>query len=150
VEDNVCSDTSNYPGIFLATTAAFAPHPFGGTTHVERNTLVRAGGRHYGYEHGAFRVFADFNPIRGVDVRELSIVDATFFGLHFEGTQEISDMRFDGVRIDGYGTAGIWVAGNANGSVQTSDVVVTGELGKGLQHDGTAFSFERGSANSGW
>src|SRR5262249_11429528 len=42
VEDNLCADTSNYPGLFLATTAGFQPLPFSGTTTVQRNTLTRA------------------------------------------------------------------------------------------------------------
>ena len=56
IQDSVCADTSNYPGILLATTPAFQPWPFDGTTAIERNTLVRAGGKHYGYDHGALKI----------------------------------------------------------------------------------------------
>jgi hypothetical protein len=151
IEDNLCADTYNYPGIFLSTTAGFQPWPFDGTTTVARNTLTRAGGPHYGYSHGAFKVFSDFSPVHGVQVSDLQIDDSTFYGIHFEGSQAVSQFQFDGVQINGYGTAGMWVTSNARGSVQANNVVVTGPLNKGLQNDAqSAFSFQRGSGDTGW
>jgi hypothetical protein len=58
IEDNVCADTVEYPGVFLASTAAFSPYPFDGTTSVQRTALTRAGGPMYGQGHGALKLFA--------------------------------------------------------------------------------------------
>jgi hypothetical protein len=151
IQDNLCADTSNYPGIFLSTTAGFQPWPFTGTTLVERNTLTRAGGPHYGYSHGAFKVFSDFNAVTGVQVSDLDIEDSTFMGIHFEGTQAVSNISFANVQINGYGMMGIWVTSNAHGTVQADNVVVTGPLDKGLQNDDpSGFTFTRGNGDSGW
>jgi hypothetical protein len=150
IQDNTCADTSNYPGIFLATTGAFAPHPFDGTTLVERNTLTRAGGQHYGYGHGAFKIFSDFNAIHDVRVTDLVVDSPTFFGLHFEGTQPVSNISFDGVDVSAYGSAGIWVAGNARGSAQLDNVSLSGAANKGVQNDApSAFTLAQGQGNSG-
>jgi hypothetical protein len=147
----VCLDTANYPGILLATTSAFKPWPFDGLTEVRRNTLTRAGGQHYGYGHGALKMFADDSPIRNVQISDILIEDATYYGLHFEGTQAISDISLERVQIDGYGSAGIWVSGNASGRAQAVDLVVGGAPNEGLQNDAPqAFSFERGAGNIGW
>jgi hypothetical protein len=51
IEDNVCADTVQYPGMFFA--AQFDSHGFSGMTKVNRNTLLRAGGNAYDHTHGA-------------------------------------------------------------------------------------------------
>jgi hypothetical protein len=152
VQDSVCADTSNYPGILLATTPAFEPWPFDGTTAIERNTLVRAGGKHYGYDHGALKFFAVHSALaQPIRVTDLAIRDAVLNGVQFEGSKAISGVALDGVHIEGYATAGLWVTSGVNGMAKVDRVTVAGPLGKGLQNDSPAtFSFQRGVGNAGW
>ena len=56
IEDNVCADTVQYPGILLA--RQFGSHPFSGRIRIERNSLIRAGGNAYNQGHGAFKLHA--------------------------------------------------------------------------------------------
>ena len=152
IQDSVCADTSNYPGILLATTPAFQPWPFDGTTAIERNTLVRAGGKHYGYDHGALKFFAaDSALAKPIRVTDLVIRDAVLNGIQFEGAQAIGDVGLAGVEIDGYGTAGLWVTSGVTGTAKADRVTVTGTPAKGLQNDSpTTFSFQKGPGNAGW
>ena len=151
VEDNLCADTSNYPGLFISTTAGFQPLPFSGTTVVQRNTLTRAGGKHYGYDHGALKVFASANGITSpVPVTDIDIIDPVLNGIQLEGSQPIQGVTFDGIAIAHPGTVGVWVTGGVNGSARASGVVVTGAT-RGLQNDSpSSFTFLRGDGNTGW
>ncbi|HEY2510484.1 MAG TPA: glycosyl hydrolase family 28-related protein, partial [Polyangiaceae bacterium] len=149
MQDNTCADTSNYPGILLSTT--FSAIAFGGTTTVQRNTLTRAGGPHYGQQFGALRIFADTAPVSGIQVNDVDVVSPTFSGIHFGGAQQTSGVTMSGVQVSDYGTVGIWVSSEAHGSAEMDDVTVTGSLNKGLQNDApNAFTLNRGSGDTGW
>jgi hypothetical protein len=148
IEDSVCADPLLYPGVLLSTT--FRPHPFAGTTSIERVTLLRAGGPMYMQQHGALKIFADGLDIRGVRVRDLQIVAPTFSGVHVQGPGRVEDLLFENVRIETPGTAGIVVNADAQGRVQASDVVVV-DAAKGLDNAAPAsFSFQQLSGNRGW
>ncbi|KPV47517.1 hypothetical protein SE17_42325, partial [Kouleothrix aurantiaca] len=71
IEDNLCFDVVTYPGILIA--QDFNSHPFAGTTAVQRNTLVRAGGSMWNEEHGALKIFAKEGPIAGLTVSDIEI-----------------------------------------------------------------------------
>jgi hypothetical protein len=120
---------------------------------VQRNTLTRAGGKHYGYDHGALKLFASFNAITsGVVVKDILIQDPVLNGIQFEGTQAIQNVSFDGVQINNYGTMGLWVTSGLNGSIQASNVVVVaGAINKGMQNDSpNTFTIQRGTGDNGW
>ncbi|WP_081865749.1 glycosyl hydrolase family 28-related protein [Chondromyces apiculatus] len=150
VEDNLCADVVVYPGILVATTSSFSPHPFSGTTTLRRNTLTRAGGPMYSQEHGALKLFADGKDVTGIRVEDLHIDDATFSGIHFQGPRTFSDIVFDGIQITGTGATGILINANALGGFQATDVVVTDAAEGGLQNDAPAFTIDRLDGNTGW
>jgi len=149
-EDNICVDTSNYPGVLVSTSAA--PLPFSGTLTVERNTLVRAGGPHYGQEIGALRIFADQLPISGVHVGTMLIDEPTFSGIQFAGSQPSTAIALQAIEVRNAGTVGISITVEAQGAARADDVVVEGLAPDlGLRNDAAAaFSLQRGTGNSGW
>ncbi|HEY0707836.1 MAG TPA: glycosyl hydrolase family 28-related protein [Polyangia bacterium] len=149
IEDNVCADTSNYPGINLAST--FTAIPFSGTTVVQRNTLLRAGGPHYGQEFGALRIFADQSAIAGIQIRDIQIDSPTFSGIHFGGAHSANGISLDNIQVNNYGTLGLWITAEARGNVSANNVTVTGAVNKGIQNDTrNAFILEKGTGNVGW
>lgn len=150
VEDNVCSDTSNYPGVMLSTT--FSALPFTGTTLVQRNTLLRAGGKHYvNQEFGALRFMADQQPISNIRVQDLDIQGSTFAGLQFGGSQNLSGVVIAGVTIRDSGAASIRVNSESRGSAELAHVTVQSGASQGLQNDApSAFDLKKGAGNSGW
>ena len=148
LEDNMCADTSNYSGILVST--GFTAIPFSGTTSVQRNTLTRAGGPHYGQEMGALRFFADQAAITGILVKDLVIDSSMYSSLHFGGSNQMTNITIDGVQVKDYGTVGIWVASEAHGSASLSNVALTSTRNLGLKNDTTAFTLQRGAGNVGW
>ena len=100
-ENNVISDTANYPGIMLATD--HDPLPFGGTTTLANNALYRTGGAFWGeaQEFGAITLFSQNLPIPGVVIRDTEILDSTFDGIQFKGGGSgMPDVQITNVRID--------------------------------------------------
>jgi Alpha-1,3-glucanase catalytic domain D1/Alpha-1,3-glucanase catalytic domain D2 len=149
IEDNVCADPVLYPGILLATTGAFSPHPFSGTTTVQRNTLTRAGGPMYAQEHGALKIFGDALPIANVEVKDMLIEDSTFSAIHIQGPAAVTGLSFSGVQVKGAGTVGILVNANATGSATATDLVVSG-VTPGLENDSSSWTFTKGAGCTGW
>ncbi|HEX5691233.1 MAG TPA: hypothetical protein VFX76_14565, partial [Roseiflexaceae bacterium] len=148
VEDNVCSDVVTYPGILIA--QDFNSHPFGGTTTVQRNTLLRAGGSMWSKEHGALKINAASGPIPGLIVRDIEIDSPTFSGIQIAGTYRIRSASFEQIRIEHPGTAGI-VVEDAGGSATFSAVTVTQPGGAGLSETkSSSLTITRGQGNSGW
>lgn len=149
IEDNVCADTVQYPGILLA--RQFNSHAFTGTALIQRNTLIRAGGPAYNDEQGAFKLQAAEGPLQNVKVSDLDILDPTYSGIHIQGGNYIDTVYFDTVKIDGAGTSAIRLTRDANGAADASNVVVANSTNGGLKDDsGGKFTFIRGTGNSGW
>ena len=73
VEDNLCSDVVTYPGILIA--QSFTSHPFAGTTTIQRNSLIRAGGSMFRQEHGALKIEAEQGPVSGVIVKDVTTME---------------------------------------------------------------------------
>jgi hypothetical protein len=150
IEDNLCSDVVTYPGILIA--QQFNSNPFGGTTLVERNSLIRAGGPMFHNQHGALKIWADQGDISGIVVKDLLIDDATFTGIEIEGSQAITDSSFTGIEIHNPGTNGIFLHSDISGEVTFSNVIVTNPGKVALLNNAPKLKFklDLGEGNSGW
>jgi hypothetical protein len=155
IESSTCADTSNFSGVFIATTGGFDVIPFGGMTTVEHVTLTRAGGWHASYDYngmGALKFFADGKPIAGtIEISDLLLDSPVLAGIQFSGSQEISGVTLSGIQVHNYGTEGIAVDSGSNGSAELDGVAVTGSVNVGLKNDSpSTFTLERGSGDTGW
>jgi alpha-1,3-glucanase-like protein len=153
ITDSVCADVVTYPGIFI--NQGFNSTPFGGTTSVDRDTLLRAGGDAFGTEWGALTVSGSqtSSAITGVQVQDVDIESSTFAGIYIVGPQDAIDgLSLNGVTVADPGTDGIFVDPTAVGNATATDVVVTGPgSGVGLNNQASAsFTINRGSGNAGW
>jgi hypothetical protein len=150
VQDNLCSDVVTYPGILIA--QQFNSNPFSGTTLVERNTLVRAGGPMFHNQHGALKVWADEGDIKGLLVKDLLIEDATFSGIEIEGSHAIQDASFENIKVTGSGTDGILLHSDLSGEVSFSQIVVQNSGEKNLLNYSPKLNFiiHLGEGNQGW
>ncbi|MFF0515383.1 CARDB domain-containing protein [Streptomyces sp. NPDC004250] len=127
IENNVVSDTMNYPGIMLATD--HDPLPFSGQTLIAGNALHRTGGAFWNedQEFGAITLFAQGQDIPGVTIRDTEILDSTYDGIQFKtGGGAMPDVKISNVRIDKSNNgSGILAMGGARGSATLTDVTIT-------------------------
>ncbi|MEU6459426.1 CARDB domain-containing protein [Streptomyces sp. NPDC047065] len=127
IENNVVSDTMNYPGIMLATD--HDPLPFSGQTLIAGNALHRTGGAFWNedQEFGAITLFAQGQDIPGVTIRDTEILDSTYDGIQFKtGGGAMPDVKITNVRIDKSNNgSGILAMGGARGSATLTDVTIT-------------------------
>ncbi|CAM5292314.1 CARDB domain-containing protein [Streptomyces] [Streptomyces griseus] len=101
IENNIISDTMNYPAIMLATD--HDPLPFSGQTLIANNALYRTGGAFWNedQEFGAITLFPQNLPIPGVTIRDTDIIDSTYDGIQFKtGGGLMPDVTIENVRID--------------------------------------------------
>jgi len=147
IEDNVCADTVQYPGVLLA--RQFNSHPFTGSTVIQRNTLIRTGGWAYDQPHGAIKLHADQGPIQNVHINDVHLIDSSNSGFHFQGEAFIDTVYIDGAQIDTAGGAAFLLGYGANGAADAANVVVQNAGGVQDEADG-AFTILRGSGNVGW
>ncbi|MFJ4839863.1 CARDB domain-containing protein [Streptomyces sp. NPDC088746] len=128
IENNIISDTMNYPGIMLATD--HDPLPFSGETLIANNALHRTGGAFWGeaQEFGAITLFAAGQDIPGVTIRDTDIHDSTYDGIQFKsGGGSVPGAKISNVRIDNsVNGSGILAHGGARGSATLTDVTITG------------------------
>ncbi|MEV5315848.1 CARDB domain-containing protein [Streptomyces sp. NPDC052610] len=151
IENNLISDTMNYPGIMLATD--HDPLPFSGQTLIAGNGLYRTGGAFWGeaQEFGAITLFAQGPDIPGVTIRDTDIHDSTYDGIQFKtGGGAMPGVQIRNVTIDKSNNgSGILAMGGARGSATLTDVTITGSAeGDVVKEPGSQFVFN-GSANSG-
>ncbi|MEV4636927.1 CARDB domain-containing protein [Actinoplanes sp. NPDC049548] len=127
IENNLISDTMNYPGIMLATD--HDPLPFGGTTLIANNGLYRAGGVFWGeaQEFGAITLFPASKDIVGVTIRDTDVIDSTYDGIQFKnGGGAMPNVAITGVRIDrSTNGAGILAMAGARGNATLNGVTIT-------------------------
>ncbi|MFE6099057.1 CARDB domain-containing protein [Streptomyces laurentii] len=127
VENNIISDTMNYPGIMLATD--HDPLPFSGQTLIAGNALHRTGGAFWNedQEFGAITLFAQGRPIPGVTIRDSEILDSTYDGIQFKtGGGETPDVKITNVRIDKSNNgSGVLAMSGARGSATLTGVTIT-------------------------
>ncbi|MFI9771184.1 CARDB domain-containing protein [Streptomyces sp. NPDC052415] len=127
IENNLISDTMNYPGIMLATD--HDPLPFSGQTLIANNGLYRTGGAFWNedQEFGAITLFAQGPNIPGVTIRDTDIHDSTYDGIQFKtGGGAMPDVKINNVRIDkSVNGCGVLAMGGARGSATLTDVTIT-------------------------
>ncbi|NYV74488.1 CARDB domain-containing protein [Streptomyces sp. UH6] len=128
IENNLVSDTMNYPGIMLATD--HDPLPFSGRTLIANNGLYRTGGAFWNedQEFGAITLFAQGPDIPGVTIQDTDIHDSTYDGIQFKtGGGAMPDVKVTGVRIDGsVNGCGVLAMSGARGSATLTSVTITG------------------------
>ncbi len=127
VENNLISDTANYPGIMLATD--HDPVPFSGETVISGNSLYRCGGAFWGeaQEFGAITLFPAGQPIPGVTIEDTDIHDSTYDGIQFKsGGGDMPNVNISNVTIEKSNNgAGILAMGGARGSANLTNVTIT-------------------------
>ncbi|THF84130.1 RICIN domain-containing protein [Cohnella fermenti] len=131
VTDNILVDTVGF-GAGIAVSTRFDPVPFGGTTRVERNTLLRTGGHEasWNQDFGAVWLFVENVPMDAdIVIQNNEAIDSTFQGLYISGPNTISNTGEHHVLIrnyviDGTGTWGINVAAGVSGGVQLENVLI--------------------------
>jgi hypothetical protein len=127
IENNIVSDTMNYPGIMLATD--HDPLPFSGQTLIAGNALHRTGGAFWGeaQQFGAITLFAQGPDIPGVTIRDTEIHDSTYDGIQFKtGGGATPGVRITNVRIDkSVNGCGVLAMGGARGSATLTGVTIT-------------------------
>ncbi|AJZ84913.1 CARDB domain-containing protein [Streptomyces sp. AgN23] len=149
IENNVISDTMNYPGIMLATD--HDPLPFSGQTLIAGNGLYRTGGAFWGeaQEFGAITLFAQGQDIPGVTIRDTDIHDSTYDGIQFKtGGGAMPGVRIENVTIDkSTNGSGILAMSGARGSATLTNVTITNSAeGDVVKEPGSQFVIN-GSAN---
>ncbi|GAB1516060.1 CARDB domain-containing protein [Actinophytocola sp. KF-1] len=127
IENNLISDTMNYPGIMLATD--HDPLPFSGQTLIANNALYRCGGVFWGEQQkfGAITFFAQGKDIPGVTLRDTEIHDSTYDGIQFKtGGGTVPNVAITNVKIDKSNNgAGILAMAGARGSANLTNVTIT-------------------------
>jgi hypothetical protein len=150
IEDNLCYDVVTYPGILVA--QQFNSNPFGGTTVIQRNSLIRAGGPMFNNQHGALKIWADQGEISGLVIRDMLIDSPTFTGIELEGSYPITSATIEDVEVQQPGTWGIFLHSNLAGEVTFSSVIVSDPGEEGLLDYSPKLNFKlvKGNGNSGW
>ncbi|MEU7370796.1 CARDB domain-containing protein [Streptomyces hygroscopicus] len=148
IENNLVSDTMNYPGIMLATD--HDPLPFSGQTLIAGNGLYRTGGAFWGeaQEFGAITLFAQGQDIPGVTIRDTDIHDSTYDGIQFKtGGGAMPGVQIKDVTIDKSNNgSGILAMGGARGSATLTNVTITNSAqGDVVKEPGSQFVID-GSA----
>ncbi len=146
IENNIISDTMNYPGIMLATD--HDPLPFSGQTLIANNALHRTGGAFWNedQEFGAITLFAQGPDIPGVTIRDTDIIDSTYDGIQFKtGGGTMPGVKVTNVRIDKSNNgSGILAMSGARGSATLTDVTITDSAdGDVLVEPGSQFVVNR-------
>ncbi|MFC7307277.1 right-handed parallel beta-helix repeat-containing protein, partial [Streptomyces monticola] len=127
IENNLISDTMNYPGIMLATD--HDPLPFSGQTVIANNGLYRTGGAFWNedQEFGAITLFAQGQNIPGVTISDTDIHDSTYDGIQFKtGGGAMPDVKITNVKISKSNNgSGILAMGGARGSATLTNVTIS-------------------------
>ncbi|MFC5058175.1 discoidin domain-containing protein [Saccharothrix xinjiangensis] len=151
VTENVVADTQDQGG-GLHVGNRFSAVPLSGATTLSRNTTLRAGVLDSNWQFGVGALWFDARDgaMNGrIDVTDTDLVDSNYEAIQFiSGT--ITNVHFNGVRINGAGTFGLQL--QSPGSASFTNVVATGLGRAGVYNclgEG-AFQITRGTGNSGW
>ncbi|ATY11923.1 APHP domain-containing protein [Amycolatopsis sp. AA4] len=147
IENNLVSDTMNYPGIMLATD--HDPLPFSGQTLIANNALYRCGGIFWGEQQkfGAITFFAQGKDIPGIVLRDTEIHDSTYEGIQFKtGGGAMPDVTISDVKIDKSNNgAGILAMSGARGNATLTNVTITNSAaGDVVREPGSQFAIAGG------
>ncbi|WP_051235918.1 S-layer homology domain-containing protein [Paenibacillus pinihumi] len=130
LQDSIGTDTIT-GGAGIAVSTRFNPVEFGGTTIVERNTLLRTGSadKAYTINLGAIWLFAGEKDINSpIILRDNVALDSTFAGLIIHGGGfNMNHVSLQNLVLDGMGTNGIDVTDNVAGNLQADNIIVRGE-----------------------
>ncbi|XID92703.1 RICIN domain-containing protein [Paenibacillaceae bacterium WGS1546] len=156
IQDNILSDTVGF-GAGIALSTRFDPVAFDGATIVERNTLIRTGGRepNWNQNFGAIWIFTGDKPIDAdILVRNNTALDSTYQGLYVNGPHPILSgsraVKIQNYVIDGTGTWGIHANGDAKGAVELDNVIVrNAKTGPVFNAAGSAFELRAKPVNPG-
>jgi hypothetical protein len=149
ISDNVCADVLQYPGIQLG--RQFDSHAFGGLTTVARNSLIRAGGTAYGYDQGAFRIYAQQGPVDNIRVVDLDIIDATHSAIQIQGPDYVGNTTFEDVRVQNPGASLFFLTADSKGAMDALGIVYEGSAPAFDTQDGSLFQVNKqGDGNTGW
>ena len=124
--DNKVENNLLYDGVYVCggvnISSNFRPAPFGGTTSVTGNTIVRCGTESYVSPNiGAIWIYCkDSNIDSKLIVKDNNIYDATYSGISVHGPMLLNDAVFSNNIIDGAGTCGIDIKTDAMGSATVS------------------------------
>ncbi|MEC0370563.1 S-layer homology domain-containing protein [Paenibacillus chibensis] len=144
IQDNIAKDTiANGAGIAVST--RFTAEPFGGTTLVERNTLLRTGSYDsgYGVNLGAIWLYAGESSMNGeVIVRNNTVKDSTFAGLLAHGDFDIKHVLLNHLVIDGTGTNGIEATSGVKGLITVDNVIIRNDRMNMVSNPSTGLRFE--------
>jgi hypothetical protein len=150
IEDNLCYDVVTYPGILIA--QQFNSNPFEGTTSVQRNSLIRAGGPMFNLKHGALKIWSAQGEIQGLEVKDILIDSPTFSGLQLDGAYPITSASFENMEIINAGTDGIHLTSVLSGDASFSSIIVDNSGNNAfLNHSPKLnFTIHFGQGNLGW
>jgi hypothetical protein len=150
IEDNLCFDVVTYPGIMI--NQGFDSNPFEGTTVVQRNSLIRAGGPMWKQEHGALKIWSQQGKVSGVTINDLLIDRPTFSGIHLDGDYPITNVNLSRIQVQQAGTSGILIGSKVSGEITFTSVVVTNPGKGGLVNSAPKSNLilNIGQGNSGW
>jgi hypothetical protein len=151
IEDNLCSDVVTYPGILIA--QQFNSNAFDGTTTVQRNSLIRAGGPMFNLEHGALKIWSAQGVIPGLIVDDILIDSPTFSGLQLDGAYAITSASFDNIEITNAGTDGIFLSSSRlSGDASFSNITVSDSAKSNFLNYSPKlkFTINFGEGNVGW
>jgi hypothetical protein len=150
IEDNLCYDVVTYPGILVA--QQFNSNPFSGTTVIQRNSLIRAGGPMFNDQHGALKIWADQGEISGLVIQDILIDSPTFSGIELEGSYPITATTLNQVDVQHPGTYGIVLHSDLSGEVTFTSVAVSepGEQALLNYSPKLKFNLIKNTGNIGW
>jgi len=146
IEDNVCEDTLQYPGIQVA--QQYNSHQLSGTTSVLRNNLIRAGGYAFNAEQGALKFYSADADMTGILIIDTFIAEPTYSGIQIQGPHRLG-ITLDGVTITNPGATGLRFNSDANGSLTATNVLVSGGTGLNDLSKG-ALVVTRQNGDTGW
>ncbi|ADQ08082.1 S-layer domain protein [Caldicellulosiruptor hydrothermalis 108] len=120
VSDNLLVDTIAFGGgINISSKIDYHPYPFEGFLYIERNRLIRCGGREWNFnqDFGAIWVNCAGMDINGeIIVRSNEILDSTYQGISINGSNSLNNFTFENNIINQTGTWGINILSTAKGS----------------------------------
>jgi hypothetical protein len=143
VLDNLVQDTVAF-GAGIMVSSRHNPVPFSGTTIVERNTLLRTGGREHNWnvDLGALWLFAsDQDMDARFSFRHNNILDSSYAGISIQGPMSLANTLLEGVVVDGAGTWGLQVTNNARGDLLYNNLIMRNPK-VGQTFNGAGASFE--------
>jgi hypothetical protein len=129
---------------------AFGSHGFSGKSHIERNTLIRAGGFIYNKGHGALKIHAQEGSIQGIEVSDLEVIDASYHAIHLEGPNWIDSVWLNGISVQNPGSNVFLLDWGSQGALDASGIVASGAPGGVENLSEGNFNILYGTGNSGW